>query len=64
MFLRLRPRSKTRGPFSDSVDQDQTAQNMQSDLALHCPIERYFSQKHNFGKAIFGILHLINLRVI
>ena len=23
--------------FADSVDQDQTAQNVQSDLELHCP---------------------------
>ena len=30
----------TQGPFVDSVDQDQTAQNVQSDLDLHYPIER------------------------
>ena len=28
--------------FVDSVDQDQTAQNVQSDLDLHCP-QFYFS---------------------
>ena len=27
---------------SDSVDQDRTAENVKSDLDLHCPIRKYF----------------------
>ena len=29
--------------FADCVDYDQTAQNVQSDLDIHCPKRRYFS---------------------
>ena len=32
--------------LADSVDQDQTAQNVQSDLDLHCPIWRYITSRN------------------
>ena len=33
------------GPFADYVNQDQKVHKMQSDLALHCPIRRYFQRE-------------------
>ena len=40
-------------PFGNSVDQNQTAQNVQSDPDLHCPIQRYLSPKTKPEKASF-----------
>ena len=43
--MKLRP---THGTFADSVDHDQTAQNVQSDRDLRYPMWRYFSPKISF----------------
>ena len=37
-FVSLAKAKKKKSPFVDSVVQDQTAQNVQSDLDLHCPM--------------------------
>ena len=42
--------------FAESVDQDQSAQNVQSDLDLHCPIWRFFSAYYIFEIATVGVL--------
>ena len=37
--------NETQGPFAESVNQDQTAQNLQSDLDLHSSIRRSFPSR-------------------
>ena len=56
VFLTPRLPKEITWPFADSVDQDQTAQTVQSDLDLHCPTWRYFCPKNKFERLLFWIL--------
>ena len=42
--------------FAYTVDQDQTAQKVQSDLDLQCSLRWYFYQKNDFDIPISGFL--------
>ena len=46
LVLTLKIRNSTNWTFADCVDQDQTAQNVQSELDIHCPIRWFFSSKN------------------
>ena len=56
--------SSSQEPFVDSVDQDQTARNVQSDLNLPCPIRIYlfsFQVFFKMAKVFAGKFHFIYL---
>ena len=47
--------------FADNIDQDQTAQNVQSDLDLYCPIMRYIPSQKYFEIATFQLLSRLGI---